>query len=268
MIGFVYRWNNSINNKWYIGSHCGDCNDGYIGSGKVFLTAYKKHKDSFSREILYSGEHFRELEDLILATLDAASDRSSYNMKNSSIGGDTSASFTEESRRKMSEASKKKIYSEPMPEEQREKIRRSLTGRKLSEERKAMMSEAMIGERNHFFGKKHSAESRAKISKAKTGKPASKELMSKLHDNNKRQVMCIDNNIIFASIKETASFFNKSQSYISNILSGRCKNIYNIVKVSEMILPAGWEAQYAKDYCAANPSAAYCQPPTPPTNPS
>ena len=31
---------------------------------------------------------------------------------------------------------------------------------------------------------------------------------------------------------------------------------------------AGWEAQYAKDYCAANPSAAYCQPPTPPINPS
>ena len=26
---------------------------------------------------------------------------------------------------------------------------------------------------------------------------------------------------------------------------------------------AGWEAQYAADYCAANPSAAYCQPPTP-----
>ena len=30
---------------------------------------------------------------------------------------------------------------------------------------------------------------------------------------------------------------------------------------------AGWEAQYAKDYCAANPSAAYCQPPTPPVEP-
>jgi len=26
---------------------------------------------------------------------------------------------------------------------------------------------------------------------------------------------------------------------------------------------AGWEAQYALDYCAANPSAAYCQPPQP-----
>jgi len=26
---------------------------------------------------------------------------------------------------------------------------------------------------------------------------------------------------------------------------------------------AGWEQAYAKDYCEANPSAAYCQPPAP-----
>jgi hypothetical protein len=26
---------------------------------------------------------------------------------------------------------------------------------------------------------------------------------------------------------------------------------------------AGWESAYAEEYCAANPSAAYCQPPTP-----
>jgi hypothetical protein len=29
---------------------------------------------------------------------------------------------------------------------------------------------------------------------------------------------------------------------------------------------AGWEAQYANDYCAANPEAEYCQPPTPPVD--
>jgi hypothetical protein len=29
---------------------------------------------------------------------------------------------------------------------------------------------------------------------------------------------------------------------------------------------AGWEAQYAADYCAANPEAEYCQPPTPPVD--
>ena len=30
---------------------------------------------------------------------------------------------------------------------------------------------------------------------------------------------------------------------------------------------AGWAEQYAKDYCEANPEAAYCQPPTPPVEP-
>jgi hypothetical protein len=30
---------------------------------------------------------------------------------------------------------------------------------------------------------------------------------------------------------------------------------------------AGWEAQYALDYCTANPDAAYCQPPVPPVEP-
>ena len=30
---------------------------------------------------------------------------------------------------------------------------------------------------------------------------------------------------------------------------------------------AGWEAQYELDYCAANPGAAYCQPPVPPVEP-
>ena len=30
---------------------------------------------------------------------------------------------------------------------------------------------------------------------------------------------------------------------------------------------AGWEQQYALDYCTANPGAAYCQPPVPPVEP-
>ena len=30
---------------------------------------------------------------------------------------------------------------------------------------------------------------------------------------------------------------------------------------------AGWEQQYAFDYCTANPDAAYCQPPVPPVEP-
>jgi hypothetical protein len=29
---------------------------------------------------------------------------------------------------------------------------------------------------------------------------------------------------------------------------------------------AGWESAYATEYCVANPTAEYCQPPTPPVN--
>lgn len=53
-IGFVYMWTNKINNKKYIGSHIGDIDDGYIGSGKHFLNAIKKYGiENFERNILY-----------------------------------------------------------------------------------------------------------------------------------------------------------------------------------------------------------------------
>ena len=85
--GFVYRWIDSSNGKYYIGSHKGDKTDKYKGSGILFKRAYRKRKECFSREILYSGVDFREVEDLILKTLDVENDKNSYNMKNSAIGG-------------------------------------------------------------------------------------------------------------------------------------------------------------------------------------
>ena len=86
-IGFVYRWFDKSNMMYYVGSHKGSVNDGYIGSGLYFSRAYKKRPEVFSREILYIGENYRELEEFILEELDAMNDSLSYNMKNSSIGG-------------------------------------------------------------------------------------------------------------------------------------------------------------------------------------
>lgn len=170
MSGFVYKWTNATNGKWYYGSHKGSVNDGYIGSGKVFLKAYNKSKEHFSREIVYVGDDYREIEELILETLDAANDRQSYNMKNSAIGGDTSMHFSQEARRKMSESSKKRDFSKPMPEETREKIRQKLLGGKASEETKKKLSELRKGSGNSFYGRKHSEETKRKISEAKLKK--------------------------------------------------------------------------------------------------
>ena len=88
MEGFVYKWTNTFNGKWYIGSHKGTPEDGYTASGTIIQEAFSKYgMKSFSREVIYQGKDFRELEEFILVTLDAKSDPISYNLKNEAIGG-------------------------------------------------------------------------------------------------------------------------------------------------------------------------------------
>jgi len=207
-IGFVYRWANTSNDKWYIGSHKGKTTDSYIGSGKAFLASYKKNPSFFVREILYVGQDFRELEGFILEELNAAEDRSSYNMKNSSIGGDTSMHFTEESRRKMSEASKIHSKGRKLSQESRDKLSKSLKARY-----------ALMGSRK-----------KPKVKKEPKKRIVDMEHMRMLHQKRKSMVYFERDNIIFDSVNEASKFFGKSNSYISNILAGRCKNIYGIYK--------------------------------------
>jgi group I intron endonuclease len=228
--GFVYKWINVSNNKWYIGSHCGKITDSYIGSGKAFLASYKKNPSFFIREIIYDGVDFREVEELILQTLNAAEDRNSYNLKNSAIGGDTSMHFTEESRKKMSDASKSTKGKRFFSKEHREKISNTLKGRKLPDEVCKKISERMTGELNPFFGKSHSKETREKISISKMGQRPSKDIMDSLHKGNMKKVYCSLNDMTFDSINETAKFFGKTPSYISNMINGRCNNNYGLYK--------------------------------------
>ena len=51
--GFIYEWTNLINNQKYVGSHLGDTEDGYIGSGKKFKQAISEFGvENFQRTIL------------------------------------------------------------------------------------------------------------------------------------------------------------------------------------------------------------------------
>lgn len=50
--GFIYIWHDTKRNKFYIGSHYGHTNDGYVGSNKRLMSAYKSRPDSFKRRIL------------------------------------------------------------------------------------------------------------------------------------------------------------------------------------------------------------------------
>lgn len=91
MSGFVYLWINTVNNKKYIGSHVGTEDDGYIGSGRLFMQAVNKYGiESFERVILERVENkddVRTREEYYLKLFNVANDKQFYNLKDVAAGG-------------------------------------------------------------------------------------------------------------------------------------------------------------------------------------
>lgn len=60
---YIYQITNLINGKIYVGAHAtSNLNDGYMGSGKLLLRAYRKYgKENFKKEILPSCSCIEEL---------------------------------------------------------------------------------------------------------------------------------------------------------------------------------------------------------------
>lgn len=89
-IGFIYKWTNVENNMFYIGSHKGKINDGYVASGKYFLPEYKKHKDLFKRVILeyiYDISELYEREQFYFDLHDLKNNPLTYNLNIKAAGG-------------------------------------------------------------------------------------------------------------------------------------------------------------------------------------
>ena len=103
-VGFVYRWHDSSNGMYYIGSHKGSPDDGYLCSSKYMKNAYNKRPESFYREIMYTGKNFVELEDLILRTLDVAKDEKSYNLMSFATFNASGVKRRNDTRKKQSDA--------------------------------------------------------------------------------------------------------------------------------------------------------------------
>lgn len=94
--GFVYETVNKVNKMKYIGKciYSRENNwETYLGSGLYLKRAIKSHgRENFERTILkeaYSYEELNALEELFLAKYEAAASEEYYNLKSTSIGGDT-----------------------------------------------------------------------------------------------------------------------------------------------------------------------------------
>ena len=195
--GFVYQWENIVNDKKYIGNHYGDINDNYVGSGVYFKRAYEKNTNNFKRTILYIGKNYIEKEDELLKFYDVANNENYYNLKNDAIGG------------------WKHIYTNP------EEIKKR--GLKISESKKGIFYKHLeydkSGSNNPMFNKKHSEETKNKISKSRLGK-----------SNFTKKIIEQTENKIFNSVTECAKYYNVTQSTMTTLVRnkiitrGKCKN--------------------------------------------
>ena len=90
--GFIYEWTNIVNGMRYLGSHCGNVDDGYTGSGKRFSNAVNKYGiEQFSRIII----EYVIFEDAVLLreqhyldTRNCAKSKQYYNISPTAGGGD------------------------------------------------------------------------------------------------------------------------------------------------------------------------------------
>lgn len=152
---YIYCTTNLINDKKYIGQHNGKKNY-YLGSGKTILKAIKKYgKNNFKKEILCNCNSIEELnimEDYYIEYYNARESDLFYNIgkggSNPLIG-----------------LGRKKGYK--VTNETKEKLRIAHTGKKLSKEHCIKIGLNKKG-KSFFKDKKHSIESKIKISQSKS----------------------------------------------------------------------------------------------------
>lgn len=146
--GFVYCVTNTINNKYYIGSHCGS-NPNYRGSGVLLKAAYAKYGyDAFVFEVLFYCDDYQEQEGLLLRALGATQDPQMYNLVDDGCGG-----------------SRGRVIKDST----REKLRLAKLGTKNPEH-----SKRMTGEGHPNYGKVTPTATRAKISRTLRNQPKKK----------------------------------------------------------------------------------------------
>lgn len=185
---YVYLTTNNINGMKYIGKHCGELDDSYLGSGTILKRAIEKYgKKNFTKSILYISKNDienSEKEKEFIALYQATSSPEFYNLHEGGRGGNTTAGYSQEEkealRRKLSEVNKGEkngMYDKHHSEETKAYLsywaefeRDNSVYR--TEEFRQKMSELTKGENNGMYGKKHTEESKQKMSKNSIGKTA------------------------------------------------------------------------------------------------
>lgn len=145
MIGYIYLITDTTNGKQYVGQHHYDkeeLDSNYHGSGHIIKMIYKKRPETLREEYIKTCYYQTELDEW-----------EQYYIE---------------------------FYNTLYPNGYN--LQEGGNGGVPSEETKKKMSEAQKGEKNHFFGKKHSDETIIKLRDINKGKHLSEEAKKKISD--------------------------------------------------------------------------------------
>jgi hypothetical protein len=197
---YIYKTTNKLNGKYYIGMHStNNLNDDYIGSGTLLKRSLNKYgKENYNMEILYFFNTREELQskEKEIITLQEIAKKECMNLKIGGIGG-----FPPNAK----VAFKEKLKD---PEYRADFIKKS----KCIEKLKKIREEGKIV-KNTFLGKKHSEETKQKMSEIKKGKNKGK-------DNSQFNTMWITNGKENKKIKNTDKIpnnWNKGRVLLNKI---------------------------------------------------
>lgn len=191
IIGFIYLTTCIITGKQYVGQHSVESgNWNYIGSGTLFKRAVKKYgKENFKRKILrlcYSQREMNFWEWVYIQKYKTTDKNIGYNIANGDIlSSEHNPAKLPEVQKKIRKTQLKKYeegwcprVGKKLSDEAKEKISKKqkahqskfgshLKGRVVSEEQKMRQSEKMKGRPSAMKGRKHSEETKRKISESK-----------------------------------------------------------------------------------------------------
>ena len=151
--GFVYIWFDKKRKMYYIGSHWGNIDDGYICSSNRMRDTRRNRPQDFKRRIIkkhLTKEEMINLETKFLSLIKKEElGKKYYNLQNNAIGfGNISKRFSLEHREKMSKALKGKwswAKGQTFSEEHRRKISESNKGKKFSEKHRTNLAKSLTG---------------------------------------------------------------------------------------------------------------------------
>jgi hypothetical protein len=177
MMGFIYLWRDSKRRKFYLGSHWGKPEDGYVCGSWRMRKAYRKRPETFKRRIiatvLTNRDDLRREEQRWLDMIaDTELGARYYNVKKFAVGADPVAAS-------IWMMGNKNGAGKPCPPERRAKIAAAQIGKFIPPESRAKMSLAKKGKKQPrevverriapLRGKRRDPEIGRKISATKTG---------------------------------------------------------------------------------------------------